>query len=76
MIVGDPTITLSPFALTAATILASVAASWGVMQTTLKQLTKEIERVRHDVKNMQQAQQGAIMETLERVARIEGKLGV
>lgn len=76
MIAGDPTITLSPFMLTAGTILASVAASWGVMQTTLKQLTKEIERVRHDVKNMQQAQQGAIMETLERVARIEGKLGV
>ena len=76
MIAGDPRITLSPFALTAATIVASVAASWGVMQTTLKQLTKEIERVRHDLKNMQQAQQGAIMETLERVARIEGKLGV
>lgn len=76
MVVGDPTITLSPFMLTVATIVASVAASWGVMQTTLKQLTKEIERVRHDLKNMQQAQQGAIMETLERVARIEGKLGV
>jgi len=62
--------------LTVGTIVASVAAAWGVMQATLKQVTREMQTVRHDLKNWQQAQQGVLMETLERVARIEGKLGV
>ncbi len=76
MMAGDPTITLSPLMLTVGTIVASVAAAWGVMQATLKQVTREMQTVRHDLKNWQQAQQGVLMETLERVARIEGKLGV
>ena len=76
MVAADATITITPLVLTVGTILASVAAAWGVMQATLKQMTREVERVRHDLKNWQQAQQGVLMETLERVARIEGKLGV
>lgn len=76
MIAGDPTITLSPFVLTVGGVVASVALAWGVMSATLKTMTKEVQTVRHDLKNWQQAQQAMMMETLERVARIEGKLGV
>lgn len=76
MVAADPTITITPLVLTVGTILASVAAAWGVMQATLKAMTREVQTVRHDLKNWQQAQQGVMMETLERVARIEGKLGV
>lgn len=76
MLAADPTITLSPFVLTVGGVIASVACAWGVMQATVKQVTKEVTNVRHDLKNWQQAQQGVLMETLERVARIEGKLGV
>ena len=76
MLAGDPTITLSPFMVTMGGVIASVAVAWGVMKSTLRHMSKEIQTVRHDLRNIQMAQQGMLMETLERVARIEGKLGV
>ena len=76
MVAADPTITLSPFVLTAGGVISSVALAWGVMSATLKAVMKEVQTVRHDLRNYQQAQQTYLIDTHERLARIEGKLGV
>lgn len=70
------TITLSPVMLTLAGGLISVAVAWGVIKTMIRQVTDELGRVRSDLKALAQTQQTMMVETLERVARIEGKLNV
>lgn len=70
------TITLSPVMLTLAGGLISVAVAWGVIKTMIRQVTDELGRVRLDLKALAQTQQTMMVETLERVARIEGKLNV
>jgi hypothetical protein len=68
------TITISPVILTAGGMAVAVAVSWGVMKTTIAHITREIQNVRHDLRNFQTAQNAMMIEALERVARIEGSL--
>lgn len=70
------TITLTPVMLTLIGMGGAFAAAYGVMKATIKQVTEELGRVRHDLRNLAQTQQTMMVETLERVARIEGKLNV
>lgn len=76
MLAADPTITISPFMLTLGGVVVSIAVAWGVMKSTLKHMSDQIATVRHDLRNFQTAQQGFLVEALERIARIEGKMGV
>lgn len=70
------TITLSPLMLTLLGMIVTVAVGWGVIKANIKQVTDELGRVRHDLRNFQTTQQQMMVEALERVARIEGKLNV
>lgn len=72
----DPTIAVSPVMITLAGVVVSIAVAWGVMKSTLRHMSTEIQSVRHDLRNFQTAQQAFLVETLERVARIEGELKV
>ena len=70
------TITLSPLVLTLLGMVVTVAVGWGMIKANIRQVTEELGRVRHDLRNFQQTQQTMMVEALERVARIEGKLNV
>ena len=61
------TITLTPVMLTLIGMGGAFAAAYGVMKATIKQVTEELGRVRHDLRNLAQSQQTMMVETLERV---------
>lgn len=75
MVLADPTITVSPFMLTLGGVVVSIAVAWGVMKSTMRHMREQIATVRHDLRNFQTSQQGFLVEALERIARIEGKMG-
>jgi hypothetical protein len=50
------------------------AASYGILKASVAALGREIQVLRHDSRNFQQAQQSLLTEALERIARIEGRL--
>lgn len=74
--IQSATITISPIMVTLLGGVIAIAVAWGVIQATIRGVKDELGRVRHDMRNWQQTQQTMMVETLERIARIEGKLNV